>query len=145
MGFGQSLKDERERRGATLEAISESTKVSVRHLQALERDAWRELPGGVFNRGMVQGYCRHLGLDEREWLERYTATRPDHEQDWTEFAVAVKRNRTSPPHVQRRWWGVLLMLIALAAIAWAAWHYVVKPRMGRPAPPSQGVQSARLR
>lgn len=145
MGFGHSLRQEREQRGATLEQISESTKVSARHLQALEDERWKDLPGGVFNRGIVLGYCRFLGLDEREWLDRYAATRPEHEQDWTEFAEAVKRNRTPPPQVKRRWWGVLLMLLALAAIAWAAWHYVVKPRMGKPATMPAGVQSARLR
>jgi hypothetical protein len=28
-----------------------------------------------------------------------------------------------------RWWGVLLMLLALGALAWAAWKYVVRPRV----------------
>lgn len=39
-----------------------------------------------------------------------------------------------------RWWGVLLMLLALAALAWAAWTYVVQPRVfGHPLP---GVTAA---
>ena len=144
MRFGESLKNEREQRGMALETISESTKVSIRYLQALENEAWNDLPGGVFNRGIVQSYCRVLALDERVWLERYAATRPEHKQDWTEFAVAVKRGRTPNPRVERRWWGVLLMLLGLAAVAWAAWHFVMKPRMGRPAPAPSGVQSADL-
>jgi hypothetical protein len=32
-----------------------------------------------------------------------------------------------------RWWGVLLMLLALGALVWAAWTYVVRPRVLRSA------------
>lgn len=135
MTFGESLRRERERRGITLEAISETTKVSLRHLLALEHDDDGDLPGGVFNRGFVQSYCRYLGLEEGEWLERYSAEHAAHEQDWSEFAEAVKRGRVpAEPLMRRRWWGVVAMLLALGAIAWAAWHYVIKPRTGRPAP-----------
>jgi cytoskeleton protein RodZ len=94
VNFGESLKRERERQGATLEAIAEATKVPVRQLEALERDDQSELPGGVFHRGIVQSYCRTLGLDESEWRARYAATEKPDDQDWTEFAEAVKRGRT---------------------------------------------------
>ncbi len=142
MDFGQSLKRERERQVATLEAISEATKVPVRQLDALERNDAHELPGGVFNRGIVQSYCRYLGLDENEWLDRYHQIHQPTEQDWSGFAEAVKRGRApATPLVQRRWWGVLLMLLALAALAWAAWHFIIRPRVGKPATGS-GFDSA---
>ena len=142
MRFGESLREEREQRGVTLEAISEATKVSVRHLAALERDQDRDLPGGVFNRGFVQSYCRYLGLDEAAWVERYAAEHKSGEQDWSEFAAAVKRGREpAEPLVQRRWWGVLMMFVALGAVAWAAWHFVVKPRTGRPGPSAPGIRA----
>ena len=142
MKFGESLREERELRGVTLEAISAGTKVSVRHLAALEADDERNLPGGVFNRGFVQNYCRYLGLDEAEWLGRYSAEHAPGEQDWSEFAEAVKRGRVpGEPLVRRRWWGVVAMFIALCALVWASWHYVIKPRVGRPAPATPGTRA----
>ncbi|MFC6646399.1 helix-turn-helix domain-containing protein [Granulicella cerasi] len=130
--FGASLRAERERLGVPIDAVCEGTKVSLRYLQALEQGAFPELPGGVFNRGIVQSYCRYLGLDEDVWMERYVAAQPSvDETDFTQFAEAVKRNRLpSEPLVRNRWWGVLAMLLAFLAIAFAIWHYVIHPRPG---------------
>jgi len=134
VGFGESLKQERLRAGVPLEAVSEGTKVSLRHLEALERDDESELPGGVFNRGFIQSYCRFLGLDEAPWIGRYNQLHPPREMDpddISEFAQAVKRNRTpATPLVERRWWGVLLMLGALAGLAWLLWHFILRHRLG---------------
>ncbi len=44
--FGDELRTERERRQITLETICAMTKVSVRHLDALENDRLAELPEG---------------------------------------------------------------------------------------------------
>lgn len=136
MSFGTDLRTERERRGVTLADISAGTKIAERHLDALERDEHGELPGGIFNRGIVRGYCRHLGLNEDQWLQRFESSRQvaPAEPDWTEFAENVKRNRPPSGASNHRWWGVILMLIALAALAWAAWHYVGKPRLTHPLP-----------
>ena len=135
MSFGHSLREEREERGVSLEAVAEATKVSVRHLHALESDDTANLPGGVFNRGYVQSCCRFLGLDEVAWMERYDRECASPEPDWSEFAEAVKRNRIpSKSSHGRRWLGVLVMLLALGGVAWAAWHFVIRPRVGRAAP-----------
>lgn len=135
MSFGRSLQDERERLGVALDTVASATKVAVRHLEALEADNPRDLPGGVFNRGIVQSYCRCLGLDESHWLDRYTREHNEQEHDWAEFAEAVKRNRTSAgTSNSKRWLGVLLMLLGLAAMGWAAWHFVIRQRIGHPAP-----------
>src|SRR5260370_14529442 len=62
--FGERLRREREMRGITLDEISESTKISRRHLESLEREDFDSLPGGIFNKGFVRSYARFLGLDE---------------------------------------------------------------------------------
>lgn len=134
MSFGTELREERERRGVHLSVIAERTKVAERYLRALEEDAHDQLPGGIFNKGIVRGYCQQLELDEEEWLGRFAASfeSPGTEPDWNTFAENVKRNRELGGASPRRWWGVLLMLLALIALGWVAWHYVVKPRMAIP-------------
>jgi len=128
--FGKELQLEREKRGVSLETVADETKVSTRFLRALEVDDFGSLPGGVFQRGIVRSYCRFLGLDEQEWLTRFASTAESgSEADWTAFAVNVKRTRIPTRSSMRpRWWGVLLMLLGLLALSWAAWRYVVRPR-----------------
>ena len=147
LSFGTDLKEERERRGVGLSAIAERTKVSERHLRALEEDAHDQLPGGIFNKGIVRGYCQHLELNEAAWLERYAASveTAGGEPDWNSFAENVRRNRQIAGAARKRWWGVAGMLLLLAALAWAAWHYLVKPRIGpsQPAVPAAGMSVRR--
>ena len=134
MSFGSELRHQREQRGVGLAAIAAGTKVSERHLRALEDDDHTELPGGIFNKGMVRGYCRHLGLNEQEWLERFSRSFETEagDPDWSAFAENVKANRVRTGAARRRWWGVALMLVALALLAWAAWRFVLKLRFIRP-------------
>jgi cytoskeleton protein RodZ len=69
--FGENLRREREMRAVTLEEISESTKISIRLLQALETDQFSELPGGIFTRNFIRAYAQYLGLDEEHALAEY--------------------------------------------------------------------------
>src|SRR5260370_6288608 len=71
--FGERLRREREMRGITLDEISESTKISRRHLESLEREDFDSLPGGIFNKGFVRSYARFLGLDEDQAVSRHSA------------------------------------------------------------------------
>lgn len=71
--LGQELKQEREKRGISLEEISRATKISYRFLQAIENDNYELLPGGFFNRAFLRAYLRYLGLEEKPYLDRYEA------------------------------------------------------------------------
>jgi cytoskeletal protein RodZ len=71
--FGDKLRKQREQRGIALDAISNTTKISVRMLRALEEEHFDRLPGGVFNKGFVRAYARHVGLDEEEAIADYLA------------------------------------------------------------------------
>jgi cytoskeleton protein RodZ len=68
--FGEELRTERLSRGIALERITEVTKISQRHLVALEQNQFRVLPGGILNKGIVRGYVSVLGLDEMDWISR---------------------------------------------------------------------------
>jgi cytoskeletal protein RodZ len=131
VSFGRELQLERQRRKITLEAIAEGTKVPTRHLRALEQEEFEQLPGGVFNKGIVRSYCQHIGLDEQEWLDKFPSVlleRP--EPDWASFAENVRRNRANHRAQTRlRWFGVLAMLLILGGLGWAAWKYVLQPRV----------------
>ncbi len=131
--IGRELRQERERRGMTLEQVARATRFSMRHLQSLEADLFDELPPGVLRKGIVRSYCQFVGLDDDAWLERLaeTGALDEPEPDLEQFAENVHRARLEAmPPVRRRWWGVVLLVIGVAALAYAVWHYVVQPRVG---------------
>ncbi len=72
--FCDELRWEREQRKVSIEAICEETKISARHLRALEAGEYRELPGGVFRKGIVRSYLGALGLEESSWLQRFESS-----------------------------------------------------------------------
>ena len=69
--FGEELKRERELREISLREISEATKVNLRYLDALERNDFERLPGGVFNKGFVRAYAEYIGVDPETMVNAY--------------------------------------------------------------------------
>lgn len=127
---------ERERRQVTLETICAVTKVSVRHLEALEAGRYTELPGGVFRKGIVRGYLSAIGVEDPVWLERFDSDLRSSgalgsEEGWAEFAENVHRNRagSTSSHVDSRWIGVAAMLAALIVLGWSVWKFVLHGRL----------------
>ena len=71
--LGTRFQKERERRGWTLEDVSHVTKISARMLKAIEDEHFDQLPGGVFNKGFIRAYAKHLGLDSEQAINQYIA------------------------------------------------------------------------
>ena len=65
------LRDWRQSRGITLDAIASSTKLSVRQLLAIESGDFRKLPGGIYNINYIRQYARAIDFDESELLAFY--------------------------------------------------------------------------
>jgi cytoskeleton protein RodZ len=133
--FGDTLRQEREFRGITLDKITSVTKISNRHLIALEQEHFEVLPGGVFNKSMVREYARVVGLDQDEWVGRYLTAHQStgavsDEDGWMRFAENASKARG--PAVggradQRlRWTGIGVLLLLVAGLSWFVWSYVHK-------------------
>src|SRR5271170_243779 len=131
--FGEDLRRERESRGIALETITDSTKISSRHLSALEQEQFEQLPGGVFNKGIVRGYARVVGLDEEAWLGRFMSAcqegghLEDSGEDWVQFAENVVKGRHEDQersNMRLRWAGVFLLLALISALGWFVYRYV---------------------
>ena len=70
-GFGERLRREREMRGISLDEVAAATKIGTRLLRALEEEQFDQLPGGIFNKGYVRAYAKHLGIDEDQAVADY--------------------------------------------------------------------------
>ena len=69
--FGDELRRERELRRISLREIAEATKINLRYLDALERNDFEHLPGGIFNRGFVKAYAEFIGIDADAMVTAY--------------------------------------------------------------------------
>src|SRR5215510_10677238 len=72
-GFGQRLRDARERRGVSLRQIANATKISAGVLEGLERNDISRLPGGIFGRGFVRSFASEVGLDPEMAIRQFIA------------------------------------------------------------------------
>jgi cytoskeletal protein RodZ len=61
----------RQNRGISLQQISESTKISVRLLEAIENCDFYKLPGGIYNTSYIRQYARAIDYDESQILDVY--------------------------------------------------------------------------
>ncbi|HEX9764724.1 MAG TPA: RodZ domain-containing protein [Candidatus Acidoferrales bacterium] len=111
--FGENLRRERELRGITLNELANSTKVGVRHLEALERNQFHRLPGGIFNRGFVRAVARYMKLDEAFWISEY-ARAAGEEPEVLAHYVKEPPSPTAAGHRRSAWsFAALLVLFAV--------------------------------
>ena len=112
--FGSWLRSQREVRQIELEAISQSSKISIRYLEALELDRFDLLPATIFVRGFLREYARIVGLDPDEVLNFYLAASA---RDDVEGGMENLAKRTPRPSFGRV--GVAVVVVAiLAFLVW---------------------------
>jgi cytoskeletal protein RodZ len=127
--FGEDLRMERLARGIALEDITAVTKISQRHLLALEQERFRLLPGGILSKGIVRGYTSAIGLNQEAWTARFMQASSVADTDgdgWAEFAANVGKARI-PHHdsveIRLRWVGVALLLLLVGAATYLTVRY----------------------
>jgi len=71
--FGDKFRKAREKKELSFDDVSNVTKISSRMLRAIEDEHFDQLPGGVFNKGFIRAYAKHLGLNSEEAVTDYLA------------------------------------------------------------------------
>lgn len=114
MEIGKKLRETRENRGLTLEAVEEETKIRRKYLHAMEEEKFHILPGPVYARAFLKNYARFLNLNVEEIMELYKQrfeAIPEKADEPSE-KPAEKRTRDREPAKPRYW----LYLAAAAVI-----------------------------
>jgi len=114
VSFGTWLRRQRELREISLREIADVTKISIRYLEALERDRFDILPAPVFARGFLREYARYVGLNPDEVVNSYISVQ--HPIETEEEAARIHHQRNLG---NRRWktaWllGALVMVLLVA-------------------------------
>lgn len=130
--FGEDLRTERLARGIALADITGVTKISQRHLIALEEGDFRSLPGGILTKGIVRGYASTIGLDPTEWISRFlrecgpSGKQDQAEEAWAEFASNVGRTRILQQEgndLRVRWIAAAVLMSAVSVAAFVTIRY----------------------
>ncbi len=73
IGVGETLRAAREAAGMDIKQLALSTRVTVRHLEALEAGDYAILPGRPYALGFARSYARVVGLDDKAITEAVRA------------------------------------------------------------------------
>jgi len=95
-------------RGVSLEEISAATRISTRFLEAIEKDQWEQLPGGVFNRGFIRSIARFLGLDEDSLVAEYALV--------TATSTGARAVPERPAEMPRNWRPVIAAIVIVIVL-----------------------------
>ena len=132
IGIGAALRAAREAMGLSLDEISETTRVRVRHLEALEACRFDQLPSRPFTIGYVRAYAKALGLDADATAARFRTEHPSPDDDELRTPVGVRHERQSGRH---NWIFGVAGVAVVAVIGWNVAQHV----MTAPAPKAAAV------
>lgn len=157
---GATLKAAREAAGLSVDAVAQQLKLAQRQVQALEDDAYQQLPGRTFVRGFARNYARLVHLDPDAVLARLPRS---------EIAPALERPMLAPSRrpmgelpldgdargPAARWIIPLILLLIVAAAGFyeysrqqIALHggpsMAIHPRQGAAAPADTAMSSTPL-
>ncbi|HEY1262994.1 MAG TPA: RodZ domain-containing protein [Terriglobales bacterium] len=128
--IGERLRLEREKKKISLDDVAKITKISARMLRAIEEERFDQLPGGIFNKGFVRAYARHLGLDEHEAVADYVAAsqpaQPEESETVAKMAMELQAQR-QPRAGARLPWGTMAAVLLLAGFGFALWGSFGRP------------------
>lgn len=69
--LGEKLRQAREERGVSISEVAEQTRISPLYLDSIEKNDFKTLPGGIFNKGFIKSYAKFIGYDEHQALAEY--------------------------------------------------------------------------
>jgi len=137
--FGERLRREREMRGISLDEIATATKISARNLRALEDEKFKQLPGGIFNKGFVRAYAKFLGIDEDQMVAEYVAASQDiesaREQKLRNDLSKVEFKRDDDEREislePKSQWGTIAIIVLIAAAVFGGYEFYQKKKAER--------------
>ena len=127
-------------RGISLDEIATATKISSRNLRALEEEKFKQLPGGIFNKGFVRAYAKFLGIDEDQMVAEYVTASQDteaaREQKFKSDLSKVdfrhddeeQREISLEPKSQ---WGTVAVIVLIGVLVFSVYEYYQKQKAER--------------
>lgn len=119
--IGAALREGRERKGLTVEAVENKTKIAVSVIMALEEGNQARFPHPVYARGFVRSYAQVLGLDAAELCAHFSREYPvptdsDHPEPHSP-GITVKSMDAAPVLTLIRI-GAVVSIVVVGVVGW---------------------------
>ncbi|MDR1858544.1 MAG: helix-turn-helix domain-containing protein [Treponema sp.] len=128
--LGEKLRTAREAKGVSYDQAGKDTKISIRYLQALEREDFSGFPGETYITGFLRNYGSYLDLDVQEILSLYHALKIQ------EQPIPVEQLLKKPSPLPKIAIGVALAVLVLGGISGGVAFLVSRPRNTEAPPPA---------
>jgi cytoskeleton protein RodZ len=118
--FGDTLRQARISKGATLREAEQATRINRHHLSALEEEDFAVLPPLIYQRGIVRNYSAYLDLDPGKSLAMFEEARGG--DTAAELVAAVR-----PLEMPRHWspnFAIIAFMVVMGAVIFA-WVYSI--------------------
>jgi cytoskeletal protein RodZ len=126
--LGEQLRRAREARNLTLRELSDQTRISRRHLEAIEANDFKQLPGGIFNRSFIKSFARAVRFNEDEAVRAYQRVARERGETFDDVPTTRQASRiymddvpTRSPALTAALSLVILVIISLGV--YAGLHY----------------------
>jgi cytoskeleton protein RodZ len=132
--FGDTLRQARVSKGATLKEAEQATRINRHHLAALEDEDFAVLPPLIYQRGIVRNYSAYLDLDPGKSLAMFDEARGGDQT--AELVASVK-----PLDMPRHWspnFAIIAFMVVMGAVIFA-WVYSISfsaPPVASTVPPA---------
>jgi cytoskeletal protein RodZ len=123
--LGDILKTTREGKGLSLDDAGKDTKISIRYLEALEKEDFSGFPGEAYITGFIRNYGAYLDLDVQELLSIYYALKIQ------EQPIPEQLLKKTPQILPKIIIGILLALILAGAGGRVVFYFLNRPKAVR--------------
>jgi cytoskeleton protein RodZ len=123
--FGSILSGARRARNYSIEEVSESLKIPVQTISALENNAIEQLPAPTFTQGYIRAYARFLEISEDSIIEKYNHAVP-HEPSSDLKPRSNLPDEASSQSPLIKFITLLLIFSGIAAIIFGSFQYYQK-------------------
>ncbi len=132
--LGEKLRQAREERGISLAEVAEQTRISPQYIESIERDDYKPLPGGIFNKGFVKSFAKYVGVDENEALADYLSVIAEKEGRDDEDLKSYKPEVLTDDYSSRSMIPTILGAVVILALMTAGILYFLQYRNESPQP-----------
>jgi len=101
------LAERRKKRQINLETVSQTLKIRIPYLKAMENGEWDDLPGEVYLRGFLMRYAQYLGLNGAQLLTPYLALGKNLDESDEDSREEIKEEKSSSGWI---WVGLAVLL-----------------------------------
>jgi cytoskeleton protein RodZ len=126
VSVGKYLRQERERKGLSLEAVSQATRISSKSLEAIESDDFISLPAPIFIRGFLKTYASFIGLEPYKVIALY-------ETQTGIIGLPAPKGLQPEKRIPRRIWLLAIPILIIVLIGGGV-YWLASPRKVPPSP-----------